>query len=207
MQREPFNSSATLQPRQKAPSWKATAVVGNDFVQVSSDDYVGKYLVLLFYPFDFTYVCPTEIIAFAKAADEFREMNAEVLALSVDSHFTHLAWKNIDRKHGGLGELDIPLVSDFSKTISKDYGVLVEDENDELYGASLRGLYIIDGNQVIRMGQINDAPVGREVEEVKRLVKAFQYTDTHGEVCPHGWKPGSDTIKPDQQAKLEYFGK
>jgi len=114
-------------------------------------DYKDKYLVMLFYPFDFTFVCPTEIVAFSNAARRFKEINTEVIAISVDSHFTHLAWKEIDRKHGGLGELNIPLVSDFSKDISRDYQVLVEDPDDELYGASLRGLFIIDGKGMIRV--------------------------------------------------------
>lgn len=160
---------------------------------------------MLFYPFDFTFVCPTEIIAFSNAAKRFKEINTEVVAISVDSHFTHLAWKDIDRKHGGLGHLDIPLVSDFSKEISRAYNVLVEDPNDELYGASLRGLFIIDGKGKIRVMQVNDAPVGRDVDETLRLVEAFQYTDEKGEVCPAGWKPGQKTIKPDPEKKLEYF--
>ena len=161
---------------------------------------------MLFYPFDFTYVCPTKIIAFSEAASKFEALGAKVVALSVDSHFTHLAWKKMDRKLGGLGDLNIPLVADFSKEISRAYEVLVEDSNDELFGASLRGLIIIDGEQTIRVIQINDAPVGRSVEETLRLVEAFKHTDTHGEVCPAGWTPGSKTIKTDQEAKLEYFG-
>ena len=122
--------------------------------------------MLLFYPFDFTYVCPTELIAFSEAAPKFAALNSSVIGISVDSHFTHLAWIKTPRNQGGVGHLNFPLLADISKDISRDYGVLVEDKHDDLYGASLRGLFIIDGNGVIRHMQINDAPVGRSVDEV-----------------------------------------
>lgn len=165
----------------------------------------GKYVVLLFYPFDFTYVCPTELVAFSDSISRFRAAGAEVVGISTDSHFTHLAWLKTPRNQGGVGNLQFPLLADISKKISKSYGVLVEDELDELYGASLRGLFIIDKRGMIRSMQINDAPVGRSVEETLRLIQAFQYTDTHGEVCPANWKPGDPTIIPDQDKKKEYF--
>ena len=138
---------------------------------------------------------------------KFKALNAKVLGVSVDSHFTHLAWKKIPRTQGGLGQLNYPLFADISKDMSRDYGVLVEDKDDELYGASLRGLFILNETGVIRHVQINDAPVGRNVDEVLRLIEAFQYTDTHDEVCPSNWKPGSRTIKPDQDDKMEFFSK
>ena len=143
-----------------------------------------------FLPFlNSTFVCPTEILAFNDRAHEFRALNTEVLAASVDSHFTHLAWVNTARTEGGLGQLTIPLLSDLTHKISIDYGVYLED-----VGHTLRGLFIIDDKQVLRQITMNDLPVGRSVDETLRLVQAFQYTDRHGEVCPAGWKPGSDTV-------------
>jgi len=195
----------TCLPRQKAPFFQALAVSNGKFVKVSLSDYMQKYLVIIFYPFDFTYVCPTELISFSDNLDKFKAINSDVIAISTDSHFTHLAWTKTPRNQGGVGDLKIPLLADISKKISKSYGVLVEDELDELFGAALRGLYIIDGKGVIRSLQINDAPVGRSVEETLRLIQAFQYTDVHGEVCPANWKPGDKTIKPNQEEKMEYF--
>lgn len=201
------HTTLNLLPRQKAPYWSATAVdTERKFVKISSQEYKGKYLVLLFYPFDFTYVCPTELIAFSDAMDQFREINAEVIGISTDSHFTHLAWIKTPRSQGGVGKLNFPLIADISKKISKSYGVLVEDETDELFGAALRGLFVVDDKGTLRSYTINDAHVGRSVDETLRLVKAFQYADKHGEVCPANWKPGEGTIKPDQDKKQEYFG-
>lgn len=192
-------------PRQKAPFFQATAVVDGKFKKVSLNDYEGKYLAVLFYPFDFTYVCPTELTSFSDSLDRFKAINSDVIAISTDSHFTHLAWTKTPRNQGGVGNLRIPLLADISKKISRNYGVLVEDELDELFGAALRGLFIIDGKGTIRSLQINDAPVGRSVEETLRLIQAFQYSDQNGEVCPANWKPGDKTIKPDQDEKLDYF--
>jgi peroxiredoxin (alkyl hydroperoxide reductase subunit C) len=183
----------------------ANAVVDKEFVKHEFFRGNGRYTVLLFYPFDFTYVCPTELISFSDAAADFDEIDADIVGISTDSHFTHLAWINTPRVRGGLGDVNIPLVADISKDISRNYGVLVENPEDELYGAALRGLFIIDGNGIVRMAQINDAPVGRSVEETKRLVQAFQYTDEHGEVCPANWKPGGATIIPQQDKKEKYF--
>jgi len=200
-------SSLNLLPRQRAPFWTATAVSNEKFVKVTSEEYKGKYLVLLFYPFDFTYVCPTELIAFSDAIQQFKDINATVVGVSTDSHFTHLAWIRTPRSQGGVGKLKFPLVADISKKISRSYGVLVEDETDELFGAALRGLFVIDERGILRSYTINDAPVGRSVDETIRLIKAFQYSDLHGEVCPANWKPGESTIKPDQDEKQEYFKK
>jgi len=185
-----------------APDWSTKAVVDGEFKDVKLSDYRGKYLVFFFYPLDFTFVCPTEIIAFSDRVHEFRAVNAEVIAVSVDSVFTHLAWINTPRKEGGLGKLNIPLLADLTKQISKDYGVLLEDA-----GHTLRGLFIIDDRGILRQITMNDLPVGRSVDETLRLVQAFQYTDKHGEVCPAGWKPGADTIVPDPKEKLSYFQK
>merc|ERR1712086_80384 len=148
---------AMVGPRSFAPQFKkVNAVVKQEFTSISLDDYKGKYLVLVFYPFDFTYVCPTELIAFSDSLSKFNEIGAEVLGISTDSHFTHLAWVKTPRTEGGLGKIDYPLLADISKDMSKDYGVLVEDPADELYGAALRGIYIIDGTQKVRSVQIND---------------------------------------------------
>nr|CAB3265140.1 PER-like peroxiredoxin-like [Phallusia mammillata] len=185
-----------------APQFTATAVVNGDFQEVSLNSYRGKYVVLFFYPLDFTFVCPTEIIAFSDRSDEFREIGCELLACSTDSHFSHHAWTNIPRKKGGLGNMKIPLIADKNLQISKDYGVLKEDE-----GIAFRGLFIIDGKGILRQITINDLPVGRSVDETLRLVKAFQFTDEYGEVCPAGWKPGDDTIKPGLQESQKYFSK
>ncbi|XP_058381582.1 peroxiredoxin-2 isoform X2 [Diceros bicornis minor] len=199
-----------------APDFHATAVVDGAFKEVKLSDYRGKYVVLFFYPLDFTFVCPTEIIAFSERAADFRNLGCEVLGVSVDSQFTHLAWINTPRKEGGLGPLNIPLLADVTRSLSRDYGVLKEDEGIAYSGSSqlltmnadiFRGLFIIDGKGVLRQITINDLPVGRSVDEALRLVQAFQYTDEHGEVCPAGWKPGSDTIKPNVDDSKEYFSK
>jgi len=185
-----------------APAFTAEAVVDGEFKQVSLSDYKGKYLVFFFYPLDFTFVCPTEIIAFSDRVQEFRDIGAEVVGASVDSHFTHLAWIKTPRKEGGLGKMQIPLVSDLTKEISRNYGVLLEDQ-----GITLRGLFIIDPAGIIRQITINDLPVGRDVDETLRLVQAFQFVDKNGEVCPAGWKPGKDTIIPNPNDKVKYFQK
>jgi len=190
------------QVQKPAPAFKAQAVVDGQFKEVSLADYQGKYVVVYFYPLDFTFVCPTEIIAFSDRIAEFKELNTEVIGISTDSHFSHLAWISQPRKQGGLGGLSYPLVSDFSKNISRDYGVLIEEA-----GIALRGLFIIDPTGVVRQMSVNDLPVGRSVDETLRLIKAFQFVEQHGEVCPAGWTPDSPTIKPDPKGSLEYFDK
>lgn len=190
--------------QQSAPDFKGLAVVGNDFKEIKLSDYKGKYLLLFFYPLDFTFVCPTEILAFSDRIEEFKSLNAEVVGVSVDSHFSHLAWCNTERKSGGLGALKYPLLSDITKKISSDYGVLLENE-----GIALRGTFIIDGNGTLRQYSVNDLPVGRSVDECLRLIKGFQFVEKHGEVCPANWNPESnpDTIKPDVNESKEYFQK
>lgn len=183
-----------------APQFSTPAVVNGQFKNVSLSDYKGQYVVLFFYPLDFTFVCPTEIIAFSDRAEEFKAINCQVIGASTDSHYTHLAWINTPRKDGGIGEMNIPLIADKSCKIARDYGVL-----DEETGVPFRGLFIIDDKQNLRQITINDLPVGRSVDETLRLVQAFQYTDKYGEVCPAGWKPGKKTMKPDVVASKEYF--
>ena len=194
-----------LRPRDKIPNFSALAVQGGDVNKVSFKDFKGKYMVLVFYPLDFTYVCPTELIAFSDHMERFNALETTVFGISTDSHFSHLAWIKTERKQGGVGTLSYPLISDFSKKISREFGFLVEDEEDELNGAALRGLVIVGPDGVIRHTQINDAPVGRSVDEVIRLIQAFKHTDKNGVVCPANWTPGSNTIKPDPKDKLEYF--
>jgi len=189
-----------LQIQKPAPAFSGTAVVNGEFKEISLADYKGKYVVLFFYPLDFTFVCPTEIIAFSEAAEKFREINCEIIGASTDSHFSHFAWVNTPRKEGGLGQMHIPLLADKTGEIARKYGIYKEDE-----GIAFRGLFIIDAKQNLRQITVNDLPVGRSVEETLRLVQAFQFTDKHGEVCPAGWKPGQPTIKPTLNDSKAFF--
>jgi peroxiredoxin (alkyl hydroperoxide reductase subunit C) len=193
-------------PRTQAPDFTANSVVDGKFDTFTLSNYLGKWMVLFFYPFDFTFVCPTEITSFSDSIDEFRAINAEIAGVSTDSHHTHLAWINTAREDGGVGELKIPLVADISKEISHKYGVLVENPEDEMYGAALRGLFIIDPKGTVRSMLINDDHAGRSTAEVLRLVKAFQWADAHdGEVCPANWQPGDDTISASPKGKIKFF--
>lgn len=186
--------------QQPAPIFSGTAVVNDHFLHINLKSYLGQYVVLFFYPLDFTFVCPTEIVAFSDRIEEFKKINTAVIACSTDSQYCHLAWKNLPRTEGGVVEINIPLLSDKSGKISRDYGVLNEDT-----GIPYRGLFIIDKKGILRQITINDLPVGRSVDETLRLVQAFQYTDENGEVCPAGWFPGKKTIKPNPKESIEYF--
>lgn len=189
-----------------APQWTCEALMPDKEIKpISLSDYAGKYLVLFYYPLDFTFVCPTEIIAYSEAAAKFKAINCEVVAASCDNKFTHLAWVNTPRSEGGLGEMQIPILADFTKEIASNYGALIDQGDDK--GVPLRALYIISDKGVVRHMTMNDLPVGRNVDETLRLVEAYQYTDTHGEVCPAGWKRGDPTMKDDPTGKLEYFSK
>ncbi|KZS86858.1 peroxiredoxin [Sistotremastrum niveocremeum HHB9708] len=184
-----------------APAFKATTVIDGEFKDVALSDFLGKWVILLFYPLDFTFVCPTEILAFNDALPIFAQHNAIVLGISTDSHFSHLAWSLQPRKEGGLGpNLQLPLVADKTLAISRDYGVLIEEE-----GVALRGLFLIDPKGTLRQSTINDLPVGRSVDETLRLLKAFQFTDEFGEVCPANWQEGQKTMKADPTGSKEYF--
>ncbi|KAI9298872.1 peroxiredoxin [Neoconidiobolus thromboides FSU 785] len=185
-----------------APNFTATALIDGQFKQVSLSDYAGKYVVLFFYPKDFTFVCPTEIVAFSEAASKFEALNTVVLGVSTDNEFCHLAWTEKPRNQGGLGKVNIPLIADTNHKISRAYNVLIEEE-----GIALRGLFIIDTKQKVRILQVNDLPVGRSVEETLRLLEALQFTEEHGEVCPANWAKGKDTIVPDVQGSKEFFSK
>lgn len=186
----------------KAPGFKAEAVLNGEFTQVSLEQYSGQWKVLFFYPLDFTFVCPTEITAYADSAKKFKDLNCQLLAVSTDSKFSHLAWTKQDRKDGGLGNITIPLLADFNKQISRDYGVLIEEA-----GVALRGLFIIDDKDIIQHATINNLPVGRNVEETLRLLEAFQFTAKHGEVCPANWSKGKQTMKATPTGSKEWFQK
>ena len=187
--------------QKEAPDFKAQAVMPDgSFREVSLSDYRGKYVLLFFYPLDFTFVCPTEIIAFSDRVAEFEKLNVQVLGVSVDSHFTHLAWRNQPRKEGGLGDIGYPLVADLSKDIGRAYDVLLGG------GVCLRGLFLIDKTGVVRHQVVNDLPLGRSVDEALRMVQALQYFEKNGEVCPANWKEGARTIKPDPRGSKEFFG-
>lgn len=185
-----------------APEFKANAVINGDFKEVKLSDYRGKYVVMFFYPLDFTFVCPTELHAFQDKLDHFKKLNTEVLAVSVDSQFSHLAWFNTKREDGGIEGCKYPLISDINKTIARDYDVLIPDA-----GVALRGTFLIDKNGVVRHQTINDLPLGRNIDEYLRLVEALQFTEEHGEVCPANWKKGEKSMKPNQSGLKSYFKK
>ncbi|MCH4904467.1 redoxin domain-containing protein [Cylindrospermopsis raciborskii CHAB3438] len=191
----------SLRVGQQAPDFTATAVVDQDFKAVKLAEYRGKYVVLFFYPLDFTFVCPTEITAFSDRYEEFKKLNTEVLGISVDSEFSHLAWIQADRKSGGVGDLNYPLVSDIKKEISTAYNVLDPDA-----GIALRGLFIIDKDGVIQHATINNLAFGRSVDETLRILQAIQHVQSHpDEVCPAGWQPGEKTMIPDPVKSKVYF--
>ncbi|MBI2608600.1 MAG: peroxiredoxin [Deltaproteobacteria bacterium] len=185
--------------QKKAPDFKGQAVVGKAFKEIKLEDYKGKWLVLFFYPLDFTFVCPTEITAFSDSYDRFKELNTEVVGCSVDSHFTHLAWINTSRTQGGLGELKYPLLADLSKKIGADYGVLLPS------GIHLRGLYIINPEGVVQYQVVHDLGIGRSVNETLRVLEALQQVKKTGEVCPANWTQGGKTIVPNPEKSKNYF--
>jgi peroxiredoxin (alkyl hydroperoxide reductase subunit C) len=186
----------------EAPAFKAQAVMpDNSFKEIQLSDYKGKNVVLFFYPLDFTFVCPSEILAFNSKVAEFKERNCELIGISIDSHFTHLAWKNTEVNKGGIGKIDYPLVADLSKNIAREYGVLFND------ALSLRGLFLIDTKGVVRHSTINDLPLGRNVDEALRMLDALQFHEEHGEVCPANWKKGEEAMKPTAEGVASYLAK
>ena len=185
----------------EAPDFQATAVMpdGSFKDDFKLSDYKGKTVVLFFYPLDFTFVCPTEIVGFDKeASSEFEKRGVQVIGVSVDSQFSHYAWRNTDRKDGGIGEVQYPLVADLSKKISSDYGVLVNG------AIALRGLFLIDKEGIVRHQLVNDLPLGRSINEALRMVDALQTFEEVGEVCPANFNKGDDTMKPTQEGLEEY---
>jgi len=185
----------------QAPDFTAEAVLKDgSFAKLSLSQFKGKYVLLFFYPLDFTFVCPTEIIAFSERAKEFNDLGVEVIGVSVDSHFSHLAWRNIPRDQGGIGPIQYSLVADLVKQISRNYDVLVGD------AVALRGLFLIDKDGIVRHQVVNDLPLGRSVDEALRMVQALQFFEKNGEVCPADWKEGKRTIKPGVNESKEFFG-
>ena len=184
----------------EAPEFTARAVMpDNSFAEINLSEYRGKYVILFFYPLDFTFVCPSEIIAFDKALDKFKTRNAEVIAVSVDSPYSHYAWKNTAPKDGGIGQIKYPLVSDLNKTISRDYGVLFDES------VALRGLFLIDKEGIVRHSVINDLSLGRNIDEALRTLEALQFTEKHGEVCPANWHEGEEGMKATPEGVAEYL--
>jgi len=185
---------------QQAPDFSAVAVYDQEFKNIKLSDYLGQYVILLFYPLDFTFVCPTEITAFSDSYSDIQNLNAEVLGISVDSEYAHLAWLQTERDSGGLGDLNYPLVSDLTKEISASYNVLTES------GKALRGLFIIDKQGILQHALINNLDFGRNVEDTLRTLQAIQHVQTHpDEVCPANWTPGSPTIIANPKQAKEYF--
>ena len=184
----------------KAPEFTTEGVLNGRFNTYRLADYRGRWVVLFFYPLDFTFVCPTEILAFSDRLGEFRKLNAEVLGVSVDSKFSHLAWTEKKREEGGIFGLSYPLLEDLKKLIAKDYAVL-----DEAAGVALRGLFLIDPEGVVQHVTVNNLGVGRSVDETLRVLQAFQFVAEHGEVCPADWKPGQQTMVADWDKSKAYF--
>lgn len=186
--------------QQPAPEFKAQSVLPDgSFKELNLSDYRGKYVLLFFYPLDFTFVCPTEIIAFSDRAAEFEKLGVQLLGVSVDSHFSHLAWRNTPRTEGGLGQINYPLVADLKKQIAESYGVLLPA------GIALRGLFLIDKAGVVRHQVVNDLPLGRSVDEALRMVQALQFFEKNGEVCPANWQEGARTIKANPKDSKTFF--
>jgi peroxiredoxin (alkyl hydroperoxide reductase subunit C) len=185
----------------EAPDFTATAVMPDNTFneEFSLSALRGKYVLLFFYPLDFTFVCPSEILAFNAAVDQFKEKNCEVVGVSVDSHFSHLAWKNTAINDGGIGNVQFPLVADLDKSISANYGVLFNG------AIALRGLYLIDKEGVVRHQVVNDLPLGRSVSEAMRMLDAIQFTEEHGEVCPANWNKGDDAMEPTAEGVARYL--
>lgn len=185
----------------QAPEFTATAVKKGELIDgFSLSDFKGKYVVLFFYPLDFTFVCPTELHAFSDRLDDFEKRDVEVIGVSIDSHFSHLAWLNTPKSKGGIEGVAYPIVSDLNKTISADYDVLVEGA-----GIAYRGLFLLDKDHVVRHQVVNDLPLGRNVSETLRMVDALQFTEKHGEVCPANWNQGDKSMKPTQDGLEDFF--
>lgn len=194
--------SLTTLVTQTAPDFTAEAVLpDNSFGEITLSNYRGKYVILFFYPLDFTFVCPSEILAFNKRLGDFKAKNCEVIGVSVDSKFTHLAWKNTPVDQGGIGNIQYPLVQDLNKSIARSYGILFNES------VALRGLFLIDPSGKIRHAIINDLPFGRNVAEALRMVDAVQFFEAHGEVCPANWQEGEEAMKPTPEGVAEYLAK
>jgi peroxiredoxin (alkyl hydroperoxide reductase subunit C) len=181
------------------PAFKAQACANGEFVTVDSAGFKGKWTVLLFYPLDFTFVCPTEIVAYDGAADRFAKLGATVYGVSVDSHFTHKVYLKTSRAEGGIEGVKMTLIADLGGKVASSLGILSDG------GIALRGLFIIDPDGVIQHATINNLSVGRSVDETIRSIEAFQFTKSHGEVCPANWKPGAKSMKPTSDGLKDYM--
>lgn len=185
-----------------APDFKAQAVMpDNSFEDLELASFRGKYVVLFFYPLDFTFVCPTELIAFDRKLDEFKKRDTQVIGVSVDSAFSHLAWKNTPVNEGGIGNVQYPIVADLNKQIARAFGVLFNDS------IALRGLFLIDKAGIVRHAVINDLPLGRSIDEALRMVDALQFHEKYGEVCPANWKAGEEGMKATHDGVASYLAK
>lgn len=186
----------------KAPEFTAAAVMADGSInpRFSLTDYAGKYVVLFFYPLDFTFVCPTELIAFSRRIQEFEERGVQVIGCSIDSQYTHVAWRNTPVAEGGIGPVAYPLVADVKHEICRSYDV----EFDEA-GVAFRGSFLIDCGGIVRHQVVNDLPLGRNVDEMLRMIDALQFTEKHGEVCPAGWNKGDKGMKADKQGVSSYL--
>ncbi|MCP4043622.1 MAG: peroxiredoxin [Gammaproteobacteria bacterium] len=183
-----------------APDFQAQAVMAdNSFQEISLSDYKGKYVVLFFYPLDFTFVCPSELIAFDHRLQEFKDRNVEVIGVSIDSHFTHLAWKNTKINNGGIGNVQYPLVADINKSVSEAYDMLTGP------GIALRGSFLVDKDGVVQHQVVNNLSLGRDIDEMLRIVDALQFTEEHGEVCPAGWQKGKAGMKGSTEGVADYL--
>ncbi len=183
-----------------APDFKAQAVMpDNSFQEISLSTYQGRYVVLFFYPLDFTFVCPSEIIAFDHRLQDFKDRNVEVIGVSIDSHFTHLAWKNTPVNNGGIGNVQYPLVADINKSVSEAYDMLTGP------GIALRGSFLIDKDGVVQHQVVNNLSLGRNIDEMLRMVDSLQFTEEHGEVCPAGWQKGKAGMKGSTEGVAEYL--
>ena len=187
----------------QAPDFTATAVMPDNSMKpdFKLSDYRGKYVILFFYPLDFTFVCPSEILAFDKALPAFKAKNCEIIGVSIDSQFSHWAWKNTPVKQGGIGNIQFPLVADLDKSISRQYGVLLDA------GIALRGTFLIDREGVIRHAVVNDLPLGRNTDEALRMVDALQFHEKYGDVCPANWEEGKEAMKPSAAGVADYLSK
>ena len=187
----------------EAPGFTATAATAEHGV----DDHFalsslrGNYVILLFYPLDFTFVCPTEILAFEERIEDFRRRDCQVVGLSVDSHFTHLAWRKTPKDAGGIGQIRFPLIADLDKNIARSYGVLLNDS------VALRGLFLIDREGIVRHATVNDLPLGRNVDEALRMLDALRFHETRGEVCPANWQDGEPGMAPTDEGVAKYLSK
>ncbi|HEY9202939.1 peroxiredoxin [Sulfurimonas sp.] len=187
-----------------APDFTATAVLADGSIVDNfklSENFGEKGTVIFFYPLDFTFVCPSEIIAFSHRIDEFKNRGVNVIGVSVDSQFSHFAWRETPVEKGGIGRIKYPLVADLTKQISKDYDVLFGES------VALRGSFLIDAKGIIRHAVINDLPLGRNIDEMIRMVDTMQFTDEHGEVCPAGWQKGDEGMKASTEGVAEYLAK